>query len=462
MATRVKRNTRSVPVLVLAFVTTCWLFLGPCTTHALKLPWEIKKKIKEYNMMEGQNTSNNERHLAGPLALDPMEAQKWGIKSYLDEYYEKAVTYSNQANYFKKNAIRTLAALSNNPNNQQLINAILDDINEYKRLSFEAKSAKKIYIENLARNKKDDERFDDSKIDDLIDVMFLHAFKETGYNLRDGIGYFYNMCRGMNDDKNITTKNVAFVNKFFDVFTKLIPKSDFDLDILSKDVAEDQVYNFIKTLSVDSAIVKSLIENAKLFQNNVDPLLFFVLIKRESNLNPIAVSHAAAVGLTQIIPDTARSLGMRNIYDPDYLKTATRLFKEANSKRDEAYSILLSINGYDTAAVKKAVDKYIESIIIRRRYKELIDRYAKEVSKGQNDDRVDINKSIYFGMKYFASMMERYNNDISLALSAYNAGPGNVQKYGCIPPFEETVKYRNWIISHYRDLKNKICQFSQP
>lgn len=50
------------------------------------------------------------------------------------------------------------------------------------------------------------------------------------------------------------------------------------------------------------------------------------------------------------------------------------------------------------------------------------------------------------GMKYLASLYQKFG-DWSLALAAYNAGPGNVQKYGGIPPFQETQDYVTKILA---------------
>ncbi|MFV5442345.1 lytic transglycosylase domain-containing protein [Acinetobacter oleivorans] len=72
----------------------------------------------------------------------------------------------------------------------------------------------------------------------------------------------------------------------------------------------------------------------------------------------------------------------------------------------------------------------------------------------------DAQQNIFAGAKYLSWLLKRFGGNTQMALAAYNAGEGNVDKYGGIPPFRETQDYVRRVTSRYQNLYSSGSGFS--
>ncbi|MBW1801909.1 MAG: transglycosylase SLT domain-containing protein [Deltaproteobacteria bacterium] len=186
--------------------------------------------------------------------------------------------------------------------------------------------------------------------------------------------------------------------------------------------------------------------------NGLDPLLLVALMKRESAFDPLAISSVGAAGLLQIMPKTARELGMKNIYSPPYFKKAMGLSSDGRKSRKEAMSVLFQINEKNKVDLAAKARRLMQkSLSLTQEKEQMLARYRSELLKKKNDDRLHPKKVIDYGCKYFSALLRKQKGDISLALASYNAGPHRIKQYNGIPPYEETVKFRNVVLQFYKE-----------
>ena len=114
-------------------------------------------------------------------------------------------------------------------------------------------------------------------------------------------------------------------------------------------------------------------------------------------------------------------------------KSMDAIFEKAAKKYNVSVDLLKAIGKAESNFNDKAVSKAGAQGVMQ-----LMPATAKSLGV---TDSFDAEQNIMGGAKYISDLLKKYNGDTNLALAAYNAGMGNVAKYGGIPPFKETQNY---------------------
>ena len=70
-------------------------------------------------------------------------------------------------------------------------------------------------------------------------------------------------------------------------------------------------------------------------------------------------------------------------------------------------------------------------------------------------DAYDPAQNIAGGTRYIRGLLDRFHGNLRLAVAAYNAGPGAVEKYGGVPPYAETQSYVENVLDSYQKYKSR-------
>ena len=103
-------------------------------------------------------------------------------------------------------------------------------------------------------------------------------------------------------------------------------------------------------------------------------------------------------------------------------------------------NLIKSVILTESAANEKAVSSAKAKGLMQ-----LIDSTAADMGVG---NAFDPRENIFGGTKYLSEMLRKYDGNVKLALASYNAGPQNVDKYGGVPPFDETQTYVKRVIGY--------------
>ncbi len=143
----------------------------------------------------------------------------------------------------------------------------------------------------------------------------------------------------------------------------------------------------------------------------------------------------SSVNSSSISPN-AKAIDRLNKYD-DIIDAASSSF---GVDKNLIKSVILTESAANERAVSSAKAKGLM---------QLIDSTATDMGVS---NVWDPKENIFGGTKYLAEMLRKYNGDMNLALASYNAGPQNVDKYGGVPPFEETQNYIKRVKGYFNHL----------
>ena len=134
-----------------------------------------------------------------------------------------------------------------------------------------------------------------------------------------------------------------------------------------------------------------------------------------------------------------------NIYDR--VNQFEPIIQEASQRHEVDQNLISAVIAQESAGNPNAVSHAGATGLMQ-----LMEETAQDLGV---QNRYDPKSNVHGGAKYLRQMLDQFDNDLELALAAYNAGPSAVRKYNGIPPYKETQNYVKRVLKYYQTFKNE-------
>jgi transglycosylase-like protein with SLT domain len=158
-------------------------------------------------------------------------------------------------------------------------------------------------------------------------------------------------------------------------------------------------------------------------------------------------------GTVDVPADNVVTIEPEELFVPEPVKAVPtaapyREIVEAAAKRYNVDADLIS-------SVIAAESNFEPKAISRKNARGLMQLLPETAARFGVHNIFDPKENIEAGTQYLGGLLTRYHNDLALALAAYNAGPEKVQRFGRVPPYQETQSYVRRVKSSYTRRKTE-------
>lgn len=145
-----------------------------------------------------------------------------------------------------------------------------------------------------------------------------------------------------------------------------------------------------------------------------------------------------AGGFVEIAAEEVVAIEPEEVFTPLPAKPVT---KPPYRELVEAAAARYSVDADLITSVIAVESNFDPKAVSRRNARGLMQLLPETAARLGVQNIYDPQENIDAGTRYLRELLQKYNNDLVLALAAYNAGPERVQHYGRVPPFAETISY---------------------